>query len=153
MAFVFNRRGNYWSLVALQKQAKIYGVSIKSLYNCKNLLQRQLRRYLRQICSMCLVVIKVFITLHFFTLLTNKILLNEPFAKWLLVKRRHNVHHGLLKPNRICSRGETSELSVREIHRRVHRFVHGARNLWRQGQCLITGGVNDQEYLRKISIV
>ena len=40
-------------------------VSLKSLYNIKNLLQRRLMRYLRQICSMYSVVIKVFIALHF----------------------------------------------------------------------------------------
>ena len=40
-------------------------VSIKSLYNFKNLLQRQLTRYVRQVCSMYSVVIKIFVTLHF----------------------------------------------------------------------------------------
>ena len=44
----------------------------------------------------------------------NKILLNEPLAKWLLLKRRHSAYHGLLKPNRICRLGETSELSMEE---------------------------------------
>ena len=33
------------------------------------------------------------------TLLTNKILLNEPLTKWLLLKKRHSAYHGLLKPN------------------------------------------------------
>ena len=42
-----------------------YRVSIKSLCNFKNLLQRQLARYRRQICFMYSVVIKVSITLHF----------------------------------------------------------------------------------------
>ena len=42
----------------------------------------------------------------------NKILLNEPLTKWLLLKRRHSVYHGLLKPNRICRLSETSELSM-----------------------------------------
>ena len=46
-------------------------------------------RYLHQICSVCSVVIKVFITLHF--RLMNKILLNEPLTKWLLLERRHTV--------------------------------------------------------------
>ncbi|KAK9299241.1 hypothetical protein QLX08_007686 [Tetragonisca angustula] len=87
------------------------------------------------------------------TLLMNKILLNEPLTKWLLLERRHSVRHGLLKPNRICRLDETSEPSMEEIHRHVHQFVHGTRNLWRQGQCLIKGGVNDQEHLRKTSIV
>ena len=36
-----------------------------SVYNFKNLLQRQSMRYLRQICSMYSVVIEVSITLHF----------------------------------------------------------------------------------------
>ena len=34
-----------------------------------------------------------------------------------------------------------------------HQFVRGTRNLWRQGQCSIKGGMNDQEHLRKTSIV
>ena len=33
------------------------------------------------------------------TLLMNKILLNEPLTKWLLLERRHSAFHGLLKPN------------------------------------------------------
>ena len=37
----------------------------------------------------------------------NKILLNKPLTKWLLLERRHSVYHGLLKPNRICRLGET----------------------------------------------
>ena len=43
------------------------------------------------------------------------------------------MYRGLTKPNRICRLGETSELSVQEIHRHVRQFVHGTRNLWRQG--------------------
>ena len=72
----------------------------------------------------------------------NKILLNESLTKWLLLERRHSVYHGLLKPNWICRLGETSELSMEEIHRHVHRFVHGTRNLRRQ--CSIKGGVDDR---------
>ena len=45
---------------------------------------------------------------------------------------------------------ETSELSMEEIHRHLYQFVHGTRNLWRQRQCSIKGGVDD---LRKTSIV
>ena len=78
-------------------------------------------------------------------LLVNKILLNEPLTKWLLLKKRYSAYHGLLKPNRICRFSETSELSMEEIHRHVHQFVRGARNLWRQGQCLIKE-VDDQEH-------
>ena len=81
----------------------------------------------------------------------DKILLNEPFTKWLLVKRRHSVYHGLLKLNRICRLGETLELSMEKIHRHVHQFVHDARNLWRPGQCSTKMGVDDQEHLRKTS--
>ena len=79
----------------------------------------------------------------------NKILLNEPFTKWLLLERRHSAYHGLLKPIRICRFGETSELSMEEIHRHVHQFVHGTRNFWRQGQCSIKRGVDDQKHLTK----
>ena len=69
-------------------------------------------------------------------LLINRIQLNEPHTKWLLLKRKQNVYHGLLKSNRICRLDETSELSMKEIHRHFHQFVHGTRNLWRQGQRL-----------------
>ena len=40
----------------------------------------------------------------------NKILLNEPLTKWLLLKRRYSVYYDLLKPHRICRLSETSEL-------------------------------------------
>ena len=103
---------------------------MKSLYNFKNLSQRQLMKYLHQNCSIYSVVIKVFITLRF--RLINKILLNELITEWLLLKRRHSVYHGLLKPNQICRLSETSELSIEEIHRHVYQFVHGTRNSWRQ---------------------
>ena len=83
----------------------------------------------------------------------NKILLNEPLTKWLNLKRIHSVYHSLLKPNRICRLGETSERSMEEIHRHVHQFVHGTRNLWRHGQCSTKGGMDDQEHPRKTSIV
>ena len=67
------------------------------------------------------------------------ILLNESLTKWLLLKRGHNA--------------TTLELSMEEIRRHVHQFVHGTRNLWRQEQCSIKEGVYNQEYLRKTSIV
>ena len=75
----------------------------------------------------------------------NEILLNESLTEWLHLERRRSVYHGLLKPNRICRLSETSELSVEEIHRHVHQFVHGTRNLWGQGQCSIKGGVDIRE--------
>ena len=77
----------------------IYRVSIKSLYNFKNLLQQQLMRYLHQICSTYSVIIKVFITLHF-RYLMNKMLLTEPLTNTSREGRR-SVYHDLLKPNRI----------------------------------------------------
>ena len=40
----------------------------------------------------------------------NKILLNEPLTKWLLLKRRHSVYRGLLKPN--------SRTSIRAWHKK-----------------------------------
>ena len=52
-------------------------VSIKSLYNFKNLLHRQLMRHLRQTCFMYSVVIKVSITLRF----------RYPVDEWDTVKR------------------------------------------------------------------
>ena len=50
--------------------------------------------------------------------------------------------------NWICRLSKTSELSMEEIHRHIHQFVHGTRNLWRQEQCSIKGGMDDQEHLR-----
>ena len=35
----------------------------------------------------------------------------------------------------------------------VHQFVHGTRNLWRQGYCSIKEGVDDQEQPRRTSTV
>ena len=84
-------------------------------------------RYLGQICSMYSVVIKVFVTLHFRYPVDE-----QDTVKWLLLERRHSVYHGLLKPNRICRLSETSKLSIEQIHRHVHQFVHDTRNLWRQ---------------------
>ena len=40
---------------------------------------------------------------------------------------------------------------MKETHHHVLQFVYGTRNLWRQGQCLIQGGVGDQEHLKKTS--
>lgn len=57
-------------------------------------------RYLHQICSVYPVVIKDFITLRLFTsgtLLMNEIPLKEPCTKWLHLKGRQSVHHGLSK--------------------------------------------------------
>ena len=55
----------------------------------------------------------------------NKILLNELLAKWLLLKRRYSVYHGLLKPNRICKlsgskygRDPPSRPSIRAWHKK-----------------------------------
>ena len=109
-------------------------------------------RHLRQICSTYSVVIKVFITFHRIsgTLLMTKILLNEPLTKWLLLERRHSVYHWFIEIE-FRRLGETSKPSMEEIHRHVHRFVHGTRNLWRQGQCSIKGGVDDQQHPRKTS--
>ena len=43
--------------------------------------------------------------------------------------------------------------SMEETHHYVFQFVYGTRNLWRQGQCSIQGGVGDQEHLKKTSSV
>ena len=76
----------------------------------------------------------------------------NPLENGCLVKRRHSVYRGIYW-NQICRLDETSELSMEEIHRHVHQFVHGTRNLWRQVQCSIKGGADDQEHLRKIDRV
>ena len=39
---------------------------------------------------------------------------------------------------------ETTEVSMEETHHHVLQFVYGTRNLWRQGQCSMQGGVGDQ---------
>ena len=36
---------------------------------------------------------------------------------------------------------ETTELSMKKTHHNVLQFVYGTRNLWRQGQCSMLGGV------------
>ena len=48
---------------------------------------------------------------------------------------------------------ETTEVSMEETHHHVLPFVYGTRNLWKQGQCSIQGGVGDQEHLKKTSSV
>ena len=44
---------------------------------------------------------------------------------------------------------------IEEIHRHVHQFVDGTKNLWRQEHIYssIKEGVDVQEHLRKISVV
>ena len=42
---------------------------------------------------------------------------------------------------------------LEETHHHVLQFVYGTRNLWRQGQCLMQGGVGNQEHLKKTSSV
>ena len=43
--------------------------------------------------------------------------------------------------------------SMEETHHHVLQFVYGTRNLRRQGQCSIQGGVGDQKHLKKTSSV
>ena len=38
-----------------------------------------------------------------------------------------------------------TELSMEETHYHILQFVYGTINIWRQGQCLVQGGVGDQE--------
>ena len=44
-------------------------------------------------------------------------------------------------------------VSMEETHHHVLQFVYGTRNLWRQGQCSMQGGVGDQDHLKKMSSV
>ena len=60
----------------------------------------------------------------------NKILLNEQNRYPYKMATAREKAHGLLKLNRICRLSETSELSTEGIHRHVHQFVLGTRNLW-----------------------
>ena len=41
--------------------------------------------------------------------------------------------------------------SMEETHHHILQFIYGTRNLWRQGQCLIQGGVGNQDHLKKTS--
>ena len=58
-----------------------------------------------------------------------------------------------LKQNQMFRPSETTEVSMEETHHHVLQFVYGTRNLWRQGQCSIQGGVGDQEHQKKTSNV
>ena len=55
----------------------------------------------------------------------NKILLNEQLTKWLLLKRRHNVHHGLLKSNRICRLANQIWKRFTSINSRMAQEIYG----------------------------
>ena len=54
---------------------------------------------------------------------------------------------GSLRRNQMFRPSETTEVSMEETYHHVLQFVYGTRNLWRQGQCSIQGGVGDQEHL------
>ena len=58
-----------------------------------------------------------------------------------------------IEQNQMFRPSETTEVSMEETHHHVLQFVYGTRNLWRQGQCSIQGGVGDQEHLKKTSSV
>ena len=64
-----------------------------------------------------------------------------------------NVYPDSLRQNQMFRPSETTEVSMEETHHQVLQFVYGTKNLWRQGQCSIQGGVGDQEHLRKTSSV
>ena len=49
------------------------------------------------------------------------------------------MHPGLLRQNWLCRLSETTELSMEKIHHHVLQFVHGAKNLRKQGQCWTKG--------------
>ena len=67
--------------------------------------------------------------------------------------QERNVYPGSLRQNQMFRPSETTEVSMEETHHHVLQFVYGTRNLWRQGQYSIQGGVGDQEYLKKTSSV
>ena len=68
-------------------------------------------------------------------------------------QKKRNVYPGSLRQNQMFRPSETTEVSMEETHYHVLQFVYGTRNLWRQGQCSIQGGVGDQEHLKKTSSV
>ena len=52
----------------------------------------------------------------------------------------------------MCRLSDTTETSVEGILHCVLQFENGTRNLWRQEQCWIKGGVSNEEHLRKTLI-
>ena len=79
--------------------------------------------------------------------------MNRTPIKSLLLKKKRNVYPGSLRQNQMFRPSETTKVSLEETHHHVLQFVYGIRNLWRQGQCSMQGGVGDQEHLKKISSV
>ena len=63
------------------------------------------------------------------------------------------MYPGLLRQIRICRLSETTEKSMNGIYDHVLQLVQGTKNLWREGQCWVEGGVGGQEHLDKTSIV
>ena len=74
-----------------------------------------------------LVFIEVFIQTKIFCF--RCMCLVNVFAKWLLLKRRHNVYSGLLRQNRMFRLSENTELSMEKIYHHVLQFIDGTRNL------------------------
>ena len=68
-------------------------------------------------------------------------------------QEKGNVYPGSLRQNQMFRPSETTEVSMEETHHHVLQFVYVTRNLWKQGQCLIQGGVGDQEHIKKTSSV
>ena len=70
-----------------------------------------------------------------------------------ILKKKRNVYPGSLRQNHIFGPCEITEVSMEDTHHHILQFVYDTRNLWRQGQCSIQGGVDDQEHLKKTSSV
>ena len=73
--------------------------------------------------------------------------------KMTTAKKKRNVYLASLRQNQMFIPSETTEVSMEETHHHVLQFVYGTRNLWRQGQCSMQGGVGDQDHLKKMSSV
>ena len=133
------------------KVENIQGVREVSLqFDFENLLQRQLTRYLRQICSIggALVLSRC---------LSHSIF--QVSCRWvrILLKWRNSYSSREVTAcitvywNQIGSAGVSSSAKLQNrVWKRSMvtsiQFARGARNSWRQGQCSTKGGVNDQEH-------
>ena len=77
----------------------------------------------------------------------------NPHKMTTLLEKKRNMYPGSLRQDQMFRPSETTEVSMEETHHHVLQFIYGTRNLWRQGQCSIQGGVGDQKHLKKTSSV
>ena len=83
----------------------------------------------------------------------NKIQLNESLKKMAAPQEKAQCVSWFIEIKSDLQTQRNFRTKYGRDRRQVHQFVYGTRNLWRQGQCSIKRGVDDQEHLRKTSIV